>query len=114
MNVKHEHPSWGARKIRERLLRRFSSISIPAKSTIHALLDRYGLVERRGRARRHAQGTPLALQRKLLIEGKHPTERATRIRMQKLEAKRRAKVDAEHGTKLGLPTSNRSFWLPLD
>jgi len=40
----------GARKIRERLLRRFPGIPIPAKSTIHAVLDRHGLVERRGRA----------------------------------------------------------------
>ena len=61
LNVKREHPSWGARKIRERLVRRFSDIKIPAKSTIHAVLDRYGLVERRGRARRHAQGTALSL-----------------------------------------------------
>ena len=52
---------WGARKIRERLIRRFSGIKIPAKSTIHALLDRHGFVERRGRARRRAQGTPLSL-----------------------------------------------------
>ena len=51
LNVKREHASWGARKIRERLLRRFSGIPIPAKSTIHAVLDRYGLVERRGRIR---------------------------------------------------------------
>ena len=29
LNVKHEHPSWGARKIRERLLRRFSDIRFP-------------------------------------------------------------------------------------
>ena len=34
LNVRHEHPSWGARKIRERLRHRFSSIPIPAKSTI--------------------------------------------------------------------------------
>ncbi len=61
LNVKHEHPSWGARKIRERLLRRFSGIPLPAKSTIHAVLDRHGLVERRGRVRRRAQGTPLSL-----------------------------------------------------
>jgi transposase InsO family protein len=62
LNVKREHGSWGARKIRERLIRRFSGgIKIPAKSTIHALLDRYGLVERRGRVRRHAQGTALSL-----------------------------------------------------
>ena len=32
LNVKHEHPSWGARKIRERLGRRFSDIKIPAKA----------------------------------------------------------------------------------
>ncbi len=61
LNVKREHASWGARKIRERLLRRFSDIPIPAKSTIHAVLDRHGLVERRGRLRHHAKGTPLSL-----------------------------------------------------
>jgi transposase InsO family protein len=60
LNVKREHSSGGARKIRERLLRRFSGIPIPAKSTIHAVLDRYGLVERHGRTRRRAQGTPLS------------------------------------------------------
>ena len=43
LNVKREHTSWGARKIRERLMRRFSEIPIPAKSTIHAVLDRHGL-----------------------------------------------------------------------
>jgi transposase len=37
LNVKREHPSWGARKIRERLLRRFADIPLPAKSTIHAV-----------------------------------------------------------------------------
>ena len=57
LNVKREHTTWGARKIRERLIRRFSDIQIPAKSTIHAVLDRHGLVERRGRA----QGTALSL-----------------------------------------------------
>jgi putative transposase len=64
LNVKHEHPSWGARKIRERLIRRFFGVPIPAKSTIHAVLDRHGLVERRGRLRRRAQGTPLSLGRR--------------------------------------------------
>ena len=61
LNVKREHMSWGARKIHEKLLRRFSDIPIPAKSTIHAVLDRYGLVERRARVRRRAQGTALSL-----------------------------------------------------
>ena len=67
LNVKHEHPSWGARKIRERLGRRFSGIKIPAKSTLHAVLDRHGLVERRGRFRPRAQGTALSL-------GEHPNQ----------------------------------------
>jgi transposase InsO family protein len=61
LNVKREHTTWGARKIRERLIRRFSGIKIPAKSTIHALLDRHGFVEYRGRARRRAQGTALSV-----------------------------------------------------
>jgi transposase InsO family protein len=61
LNVKREHTSWGARKIRERLIRRFSGMTMPAKSTIHAVLDRYGLVERRGRVRHRAQGTALSL-----------------------------------------------------
>jgi transposase len=61
LNVKREHPGWGARKIKEGLMRRFSGIPIPAKSTIHAVLDGHGLVERRGRLRRRAQGTALSL-----------------------------------------------------
>jgi transposase InsO family protein len=61
LNVKREPGSWGARKIRERLIRRFSDIQIPAKSTIHAVLDRDGLVKRSGRLRRRAQGTALSL-----------------------------------------------------
>jgi len=67
LNVKREHTTWGARKIRERLIRRFSGIKIPAKSTIHAVLDRHGLVERRARLRRRAPGTALSL-------GQHPNE----------------------------------------
>jgi hypothetical protein len=46
---------------RDRLIRRFSGIPIPAKSTVHAVLDRHGLVDRRGRVRRRAQGTALSL-----------------------------------------------------
>jgi transposase len=61
LNMKREHSGWGARKIRERLLRRFSGIPMPAKSTVPAVLDRHGLVERRGRLRRRAQGTASSL-----------------------------------------------------
>jgi transposase len=65
LNLKRDKPHWGARKIRERLLRRFScEVKVPACSTIHAVLDRHGLVQRRGRKRNHAQGTPLSLGQK--------------------------------------------------
>ena len=61
--AKREKPHWGARKIRERLLRRLrSDVKIPAISTIHAVLDRHELVSRpRKRWRTKAQGTPLSL-----------------------------------------------------
>lgn len=61
LTLKREKPHWGARKIRERLLRHFScEVRVPARSTIHAVLDRHGFVERRGRPRHRAQGTPLS------------------------------------------------------
>jgi transposase InsO family protein len=59
--AKKEKPYWGARKIHERLLRRLpSEVKVPARSTIHAILDRHGLVARAGRARTRAEGTPLS------------------------------------------------------
>ena len=35
-------------------------IKVPAKSTIHAVLDRHGLVKRSGGPRHRARGTPLS------------------------------------------------------
>jgi transposase InsO family protein len=65
LTLKRDKPYWGARKIRERLLRHFScEVKVPARSTIHAVLDRHGLVQRRGRKRNHAQGTTLSLGQK--------------------------------------------------
>lgn len=59
--AKREKPNWGARKIRERLLRKLpNEIKVPACSTIHAVLDRHGLVTRVIRVRTRAQGTPLS------------------------------------------------------
>ena len=59
--ARREKPSWGARKIRERLLRRLPhAVKVPACSTIHAVLDRHGLVSRPTRSRTPAQGTPLS------------------------------------------------------
>ncbi len=61
VRLKREKPHWGARKIRELLVRRLpGEVRLPAKSTIHAVLDRHGLVARLGRRRKRAQGTPLS------------------------------------------------------
>jgi putative transposase len=57
---KQEHPSWGAPKIREKLRRLDLGISLPAVSTVHAVLDRHGLVTRGRKARYRAQGTQLS------------------------------------------------------
>ncbi len=61
VNLKSEKPHWGARKIRELLVRRLpGDIRIPAKSTIHAVLDRHGLVCRTRKRRGKATGTLLS------------------------------------------------------
>jgi len=60
LRIKREYKSWGAPKIREKLLKEFPMINPPAVSTIHAILDRHGLVSRRKRRRYKAQGTPLS------------------------------------------------------
>jgi transposase InsO family protein len=61
VEFKRDKPHWGARKIRELLIRRLDGdIRIPAKSTIHAVLDRHGLVRRAGKPRNRASGTPLS------------------------------------------------------
>ena len=60
LRLKHEYPSWGAPKIRARLRRHCPELQCPAISTVHAVLDRHGLVTRRGPARRRLHGTPLS------------------------------------------------------
>src|ERR1700678_632157 len=60
VQLKKEHPSWGAPKIREKIRRLHSEISLPAISTVHAVLDRHNLVSRGRRPRYHAQGTTLS------------------------------------------------------
>ena len=49
--LKREYPRWGAPKIRARLRRRYPDLACPAISTVHAVLDRHGLVTRRKRRR---------------------------------------------------------------
>ncbi len=61
VSLKRDKPHWGARKLRELLVRRLpGDLLVPAQSTIHAVLDRHGLVTRMGRRRNRAQGTPLS------------------------------------------------------
>jgi len=60
LQLRKEHPSWGAPKIREKLRRLDLGIQTPAISTVHAVLDRNGLVTRRRRRRHKAEGTPLS------------------------------------------------------
>jgi transposase InsO family protein len=68
IRLKGDKPHWGARKIRELLVRRLAGdVRVPARSTIHAVLDRHGLVKRGGGPRHRAHGTPLS-------EGAAPNE----------------------------------------
>jgi transposase InsO family protein len=61
LGLKRDKPHWGARKLRELLVRRLpGEVKVPAISTVHAVLDRNGLVTHQGRPRRRAQGTPLS------------------------------------------------------
>lgn len=63
VQLKREHPSWGAPKIREKLRRLDISGHMPAISTVHAVLDRHGLVSRRKRRGYQPQGTALSTPR---------------------------------------------------
>jgi len=61
VRLKEEKPSWGAKKIREMLVRRLTNdVRIPAVSTIHAVLDRHGLVSPMKHRRNRAKGTALS------------------------------------------------------
>lgn len=60
VRLKREYPGWGAPKIREKLRRELSGPHLPAISTVHAVLDRHGLVQHRRRGRPRATGTALS------------------------------------------------------
>ncbi|MBI3018597.1 MAG: helix-turn-helix domain-containing protein [Deltaproteobacteria bacterium] len=61
IQIKKEKPHWGAPKIREKLIRKYPNIKSPAKSTVHAVLDRHGLVNCRKKRRYKAQGTEFSI-----------------------------------------------------
>lgn len=68
LSLKRDKPHWGARKLRELLLRKFpSQVKVPAVSTIHCVLDRHGLVAAMRPRRNRAKGTPLST-------GAHPND----------------------------------------
>ena len=56
--LKHEHPSWGAPKIREKIRRKNLQIQLPAISTVHAVLHRHDLVNHPRRRRYKASSPP--------------------------------------------------------
>lgn len=60
VRLKKRYPSWGAPKIREKLRPLCAPVRCPAISTVHAVLDRHGLVRRRGRRRPRCRGTALS------------------------------------------------------
>ena len=60
LDLKKEYPNWGAPKIRDKMIKKHPDMRIPAISTIHAVLDRHGLVKSELRRKRYkAEGTPL-------------------------------------------------------
>jgi transposase len=62
VGLKRDKPHWGARKIRELIIRKLAGdVRVPARSTVHAVLDRHGLVSRARRRRNRAEGTPLSM-----------------------------------------------------
>jgi len=61
VQLKREHPSWGAPKIREKIRRLHEDLPLPAISTVHAILDRHELVDHSRRRRYKAQGTHLSV-----------------------------------------------------
>jgi putative transposase len=60
VRLKREYPGWGAPKIREKLRQQTTAPHLPAISTVHAVLDRHGLVKRRRRRHHRAAATFLS------------------------------------------------------
>jgi len=60
VRLKREYPGWGAPKIREKLRQQTSARHPPSISTVHAVLDRHGLVKRRRRRHHSSAATFLS------------------------------------------------------
>lgn len=53
VRFKKEKPKWGAPKIRELVGNRYPTIKLPAVSTVHCVLDRHGLVNKKKRRNKY-------------------------------------------------------------
>jgi hypothetical protein len=63
VSCKKNEPHWGARKIRELLVKRLAGyVRVPSRSTVHAVLDRHWLVK-------HAQTATLSGRGNRLVSG---------------------------------------------
>jgi putative transposase len=60
LRLKQDKLTWGAPKIRDKLKRLHPDVQTPAISTVHAVLDRHGLVKPRKGRRNKPRGTPLS------------------------------------------------------
>jgi putative transposase len=60
VRLKRDYPGWGAPKIREKLRQQMTGVQLPAISTVHAVLDRHGLVKRRRRRHHRSAATFLS------------------------------------------------------
>ena len=60
VRLKRAYPGWGAPKIREKLRQQIDGLQLPAISTVHAVLDRHGLVKRRRRRHHSSAATFLS------------------------------------------------------
>jgi putative transposase len=56
VRLKQDKPTWGAPKIREKLIRCYPDVHAPAISTVRAVLDRHGLVKAEERATQQGAG----------------------------------------------------------
>lgn len=59
--IKREKPHWGSAKVREILTRRYPNLEIPARSTIHLILDKQGLIQKRRQRRMFLRAKPTEL-----------------------------------------------------
>ncbi|MNL09014.1 Integrase core domain protein [compost metagenome] len=60
VEIKRKYPTWGAPKILAILEKQDKGVKLPARSTVHAILDRHGLVKRRRKNRLYkSKGTSL-------------------------------------------------------